>query len=502
MLAVVHIDALSVALLDELVAAGRMPALGDLRRRGSWHSLGTPAVHFPAAAYFSLHSGYPAGEHGLYFSFQWSPPEQRLRYRLDFGTPTTVWERLADSGRRSLVVDPYELGPPLRGSGLAVSGWQYRNILSLERWARPRGWVGPYERRLGRTPFMQEVFGRRSAGALRTVRRTLLTCSARVADLATEALGRERFDVAYVSLLAPHQAGHLFWDVSQLEIDDSSKERFEGTLALMYEEADRALGRIVGALPDGADVMVVSPLGMGPNASRIDLLGPMLQRVLAGGPAVVRREEQEAGDRIWRIRGTVPSPVRAGVARAMGAHLAREVTARLSTSGVDWSTTKAFLLPSDENGQIRLNLRGRERDGIVDPEDASAVLDEIADGLLSYRDFDGSVVIATADRTAGLYPGARHDLLPDLVLRWPDTPAWRVTGVRSDRYGEIRRRPGAGTGRNGAHTTEAWALVVPGRSRARTPAGAPQVSDVAATILASQGLVVEPAGEPLLDPAG
>ena len=238
----------------------------------------------------------------------------------------------------------------------------------------------------------------------------------------------------------------------------------------MYEEADRALGRILDALPESADVLVVAPLGMGPHRSLVDILGAMLERVLAGadGGADGRHE---SGDRIWRLRAAIPSPVRAGVARAIGGHLAREVTTRLSTSGVDWSTTRAFFLPSDETGQIRLNVRGREQRGIVDPAEADAVLDEIADGLATFRIDDGTPAVAAVDRTHTLYPGARSELLPDLIVRWPETPSWQVRAVHSERYGEVRRRS-ATTGRNGGHTEEAWALVVPGASRGRAPSRA------------------------------
>jgi predicted AlkP superfamily phosphohydrolase/phosphomutase len=182
----------------------------------------------------------------------------------------------------------------------------------------------------------------------------------------------------------------------------------------------------------------------------------------------------------------------------MGGGLAREVTARLSTSGVDWSATRAFLLPSDENGQIRLNLRGREREGIVDPAQADEVLTEIADGVLSFRHVDGSPVAASVDRADGFYSGSRAGLLPDLVIRWPAKLQSGVRSVHSDRYGDLVRDPRSGTGRNGAHTPDAWALVVPGRSRARSPGRPGRVTDVAATILATQGIEPEAGAEPLL----
>ena len=36
----------------------------------------------------------------------------------------------------------------------------------------------------------------------------------------------------------------------------------------------------------------------------------------------------------------------------------------------DWPNTKYFALPMDYNGYVRLNLKGREQQGCVDPGDA------------------------------------------------------------------------------------------------------------------------------------
>jgi predicted AlkP superfamily phosphohydrolase/phosphomutase len=496
MLAILHLDALSPTLLVQLMGEGRLPVLQELHRRGHRYELETPASHFPASTYFSMHSGLDVGDHGHHFSFQWSPHEQRVRHRHEFGAPTVAWERLAAVGKRSLVVDPYELTPPRTFAGRAISGWQLANILSLERWSVPNGWHRPYERQLGRSRLLQEVFGRRSVRLLRSLRRTLIGASARVADLNREVLRRERFDLVYLSLLAPHQAGHVFWDVAQLEVDDRTQAEFEGSLQLLYEEADRALGSMLDALPDDADLIVVSPLGMGPNTSRVDLLGEMLELVLGTS----REQKGEAGARIWRFRAAVPTEFRAAAARAMGGRLARELTARMSTSGIDWSEVRAFLLPSDENGLIRLNVRGREREGTVDPAAAPALLDELVAGLLTFRDIGGGAAIDGIDRSAELFPGPESHRLPDLVVRWSSAPSAAILGVESDRYGEVRRRAGGGTGRNGSHTADAWAVIVPGRSRARTTARPARVTDIAATVCALFDVAGDaPPGEPLLE---
>ena len=262
----------------------------------------------------------------------------------------------------------------------------------------------------------------------------------------------------------------------------------------VYAEVDRAIGRIVAALPDDADLMIISPVGMEINTSRADMLPEMLDAVLSP-----ERERSESSS-IWWLRASVPPGLRAAVAGALPDAVALDLTARLEMRGVDWSTTRAFAHPAENQGYIRLNLRGRERDGIVDVADAPALMDEIVEGLMTFRDLDGGEAVAGVARVGEHFGhGSRADLLPDLVVRWTDTAATKLDGVRSERYGTVMRR-GVGSGRSGNHTEgDAWALVVPGASRHADLRRAPRLEDVAATVAAVTGADrSQLVGEPLL----
>jgi predicted AlkP superfamily phosphohydrolase/phosphomutase len=244
-------------------------------------------------------------------------------------------------------------------------------------------------------------------------------------------------------------------------------------------------------------VIALSPLGMTANTSRADFLPGMLDAVLGGGRP--SRGTSRRGS-LWGIRGAVPTSWRASVAAALPDDLALALTARLELRGVDWERTRAFAVPSDTNGYVRLNLRGRERRGIVAPADADALLDEIVAGLTTFVDESGRPAVAEVVRTAeALAPGAGRDLLPDLVVRWDASPSSGLRRMSSPTYGEVVR-PGAGTGRSGNHDDEAWAVVCPGAARVRDPDRPLRLEDVAATALALLG--GDPAvtsGEPFLE---
>jgi predicted AlkP superfamily phosphohydrolase/phosphomutase len=81
---------------------------------------------------------------------------------------------------------------------------------------------------------------------------------------------------------------------------------------------------------------------------------------------------------------------------------------------VNWHETRAYGLGM--NG-LYLNLAGRERDGIVDPEQRDALLEELREKLLAVRDPEnGRPVIAEVDRTDKVYSGPNVSKAPDLIV--------------------------------------------------------------------------------------
>jgi predicted AlkP superfamily phosphohydrolase/phosphomutase len=503
MLAVLQFDSPSLPLLERLLDEGRLPALSDLRRRGRWELLAAPEAALASAVYHTLHSGTEVAEHGLYHTFQWSAPEQRLRFMEAFPKPETVWERLSRAGRRSLVVDPYVSWPPHPMAGVCLSGWQCRHRILLQRWSVPSGAYGHLQRRHGRAPVTEEILGPPSVSRLLNLTQRLLRTPNRVADAVADLLAGERFDFTWITLAPAHFGGHWLWDPMQLvtgQVDAKHRSKLESALQDIYVAVDAALARIVAALPEDADVIVLSPAGIGTNTSRSDMLPGMLGAVLANG-AEGHRSKSRRGSRIWRVRAALPTYARNAFSRLAPAGLNRELVARMYLQGIDWSQTKAFALPGDTSGLIRLNLRGRERSGIVDPGDAGALMEEIAAGLKTFHDPDGARSVEEIEQVQPQMVGARAGQLPDLLVRWSDRPSAGLAGVGSARFGDVARH-GAGTGWPGNHVDQAWALMVPGRSRVRELNRPPRLVDIAATACGRLGVDgTALAGEPMLEAA-
>ena len=501
MIAILQFDCVSLPHFHRLLNEGRLPALANLRARGHWVPLETPALQWEGATYFTLYSGKDVKEHGIYFPFLWSAADQRVRPQDDYPIPEAVWERLARSGKRSLVIDPYEGKPPKVMAGKALSGWQFKHKVTLRRWSIPQGLDRQLERRFGGPSLVEEVYGRPSVPYLARMRERLLAAPKRAVDVATALLAEEQFDLVWITLSACHIAGHWFLDPSRLPLDHSdqrTKAKLDATLGDAYAAVDEALSDILACLPPNTDLIVLSPSSMGPSASRTHVLPGMLQAVL-GGKGIGISEHKNSGNFLWRLRAAISPDLRASVARILPDDWAMQLTARLEMRGIDWAKTRAFMVPSGDCGFLRLNLSGRERDGIVDPQEADQLLEQIASGLLTFRDPDGTPAVKRVELvTQSAKERTLSNPLPDLIVHWSDQLPPHLAGAYSPQFGEVPSS-GWGSGRTGEHRDEAWALVIPGSAKRITPLKPPHIMDIVPTICSVLGVDREGlAGQPLL----
>jgi predicted AlkP superfamily phosphohydrolase/phosphomutase len=116
---------------------------------------------------------------------------------------------------------------------------------------------------------------------------------------------------------------------------------------------------------------------------------------------------------------------------------------------------RAFALPSYYDGRVRVNLRGRESRGCVDPAEYESVLDEVESLLRACRDpRTGEPLVQSVDRPAD-DPSTVSDEGADLIVHWHGTPF----GVEHDELGRIGPIPAR---RTGGHRSPYGAVFVTG----------------------------------------
>jgi len=498
----IGLDAAEPELVERWTADGTLPHLATLRQDGAYGRIRSSADWLVGSPWPTFYTGTHPGAHGFYHYLGWRPERmETVRPTPDWLPLTPFWRALGGDLRVIAVDLPLTYAPGPFG-GVEISGWATHDGL-VPPSAYPADLLTWAAREVGPSPRTDEEFVMQPVRRLLAQRDEQCAATQGLADLALALMRADPWDLCLVGFTATHRCGHKLWDETGVAGAVSPAERVEyaGALREVYRACDEAVGRLAEAAGPDALLIVFSLHGMGPNTCRTDVLPEMLRRVLArdsGAGQPVRRSG------LKRLRELVPNEWRHAVKRRLPASVQDRLTAFWRLGAVDWSRTRAFPLVADLQGYIRINLRGREAAGVVEPgADFDALCEEISDGLRTFVDADtGEPVVRDLARTDALYPGGeRLSALPDLLVQWAESPVYAQRGIASPRFGIIPMpAPGANpSGRSGNHRPDGFAVVCgPGVAAGSALAGG-HVLDLAPTVYDALGLAPPPhfSGRPL-----
>ncbi len=239
---------------------------------------------------------------------------------------------------------------------------------------------------------------------------------------------------------------HMFWWDTDEEHPTRSKEqarRYFDALKQLYAKMDGIVGRMLERFGDQATIMVMSDHGFANFKRQFNINS-------------------------WLRDNGYLYPV----------------DCKSLLSDADWTKTRAYGLGI--NG-LYLNLKGRERDGIVaDGAEREALLDELVGKLEAVRDIDGSGVIGKVYRADKVYNGDHTELAPDLIIGF--TRGYRASWTTC--LGNLDEEVLSDNKSAWCADHCADAAAVPGILFCNRPiaAQAPSLTDLAPTVLAEFGL--------------
>jgi predicted AlkP superfamily phosphohydrolase/phosphomutase len=353
-----------------------------------------------------------------------------------------------------------------------------------------------------------ELFGPQSGATLARLMAELREATTQMAEIGASLLERERWDLFTIVFGATHRGGHYLWDLSQIDtakLRPDQRHALERGLVEIYRATDAALGKVLERAAPDARALVFAVHGMGPNTTWADRCTEILGRIQSGGPTEAPRTGL-----LYSIKRRLPWRLVRTVTTRLPARVQGALVTLWSRRMFDWRTTRAFPLPMDHAGYLRINLRGREPSGIVEPgREYDMLCDELAEGFAGFRDLaTGRSIVRRVHRLrelAGADAPAR-DRLPDLVIEWADVSPVGSPGITSDRFGEMRWSPPGRlpSGRAGNHRSHGW-FVASGPGIARgTVEREYGIRDLVPTVRRWLDLPPDPAlpGRPIAEVAG
>src|SRR5262249_20571659 len=225
-----------------------------------------------------------------------------------------------------------------------------------------------------------------------------------------------------------HCIGHQQW-----HLHDHTHPRFDRTtleglgsnpVTHIYRELDTALGDMLARACDDTVVLVLLSHGMGPHYDGTHLLDTILSRI----DGFNRATGNDYNPRKLRNRvvASLPRALQES-ATAFAVPVIRHYLKRRSiipcseyASRKERARQSFFMEPNNfVYGGIRLNLKGREPAGCIQPQDADAVCKRLADDLLALVNVDaGGPVIRAVEPADRWYRRANDDTMPDLFIDW------------------------------------------------------------------------------------
>lgn len=469
---VLGIDAASPLLLRKWAASGNLPTIGTMMERGLSGSVEGVKGYFIGSTWPSFYTGLNPAGHGFHRIIQLRDGTYDFFRPLDdpddFGG-IPFWRLASQAGRRVAVLDVPLSRPEPEINGVQIIEWGGHDVVFGFETTPPElapevmAMVGEYpvptncdHRRKTPDEFEEFISGLESAIKKKT-------------RLTLDLLAREQWDLFMQVFTESHCAGHQCWHIHDPDHpahDPKLLDAVGDPLDRIYRALDRAVSEILEQVGD-AVVLLVSAHGMTYYRGAGFLLPEILHRLgvtnrpQAPTSAGLGGRLKKAVKPIWSV---LPTSVKTAVRRPRAGAVAGGRMPRLLA---DVAGSKCFPVANGHPvGGIRLNLVGREPQGVLRPgEEADAFCEELTQELRAIVDErTGQPLVADVYRTDTLYQGPRLGALPDLLVEWND----RVpTGTRAhaEGRGATIRATSASIGtvegansymRTGDHTPTGW----------------------------------------------
>lgn len=454
------------------MAEGHLPHLGRLLREGSAGVLRSTTHPLTPHAWATLVTGVNAARHGIWDFTERDESGYRLRFvNGSFRRAPAVWDRLTTKAHPSGLVGIPFTWPAPQIEGFSVAGFDA--AAREEGMTHPPELVTELARRYGSIELDNRFpLGKDGRVDLDIVRRA----ADQKVDLALWLAERFEPTLLFVVFMAADHIQHLCWT-------DWERDGAASPVAEVYRILDERVGRLLEWLGPERDVMVVSDHGAGPLHGVVNLnawlAGHGYLSYVGGGARLGRR----AIDTLFELRRYVPTGLRSVVKQRLPA-LRERAYEREEYSAIDWAGTQAFAYGSF--GNIVLNVRGREANGVVSAGDEyERIRAGIAEELLDLRGPDGERIVAAVHRREDLFEGPQLDKVPDLLVEF-DEYAWLGKGnlkSRSDSiWDRIEIEPGSEHSYVGSHRHEGL-VVLAGPSMQSGVKLSAGIQDVAPTLL-------------------
>jgi len=420
----IGLDGATFDLVDPWVNDGCLPNIKQIMSDGTRAPLRSVILPFSAQAWGSFMTGVNPGKHGIFgfkqkvvggYSFQ-LVNNRSLKAK-------TLWKVLSEMGKRVISVNIPMTYPPEEVNGIIIGGMDSPGLGS--------DFIFPPDMKRELLSVAKEYVIHLHVGAgyldtdpkRRKAIKGLLKMIEGREQAVLHLMENYDWDFFAVNFSATDQVQHHFWRYM------GHGNEFQHAIRTIYERVDEAIGKIAAKLDKETLLFVMSDHGAGPASDLVFFVDEWLKKngFLRFRSISPIRDLRRAitGFLLDSLSKKLSSRAKDSLMRRLPGLRARS-QGFVRRSLIDWSATKVY--SGEHPATLRVNLKGRDREGIVPSEEYEALRDDLIERLETLEDTaTGEKVIEKVYKREDLYVGEHLESAPDLVI-WPKDFAHQVKG--------------------------------------------------------------------------
>ncbi len=360
-----------------------LPNINKLMQNGVYARLDSPVPCLSATAWSSILTGKPPADTGI-FEYIQRKRDSYEEWRVISShslKEKTVWQILSDNGKESVACYPILSWPikPFKGSlisgSLTPSGKDVENVYPAELKKELEGMFG--EVPTADIPLFRDLSKEQIIEGVQKL-------TDKQIEVEKYLMKNKKWDMFFALIGLSDRMNHAFWrymDNKHRKYDPNSP--FKDALKNFYLYVDKKLGEFLQIVGEDTRVIVLSDHGITRLHTRVNLTD-------------------------WLIKEgymTLKQPI-------------TEKT-RFTFDMVDWSKTRVFAIGAYE-GQIFINLKGREPEGIVEQADYDSLLEEVIAKIAKISGDDGNKLETKFFRKKDHFNGKHFEEAPDAIIYFDD----------------------------------------------------------------------------------
>jgi predicted AlkP superfamily phosphohydrolase/phosphomutase len=419
---ILGLDGATFDLIQPWAAAGHLPVLDRLMRKGTWGDLESTYPPLTGPAWSSFMTGKSPASHSIFEFFRREPGTYRQTLNSQRNLDgETLWRLLSLEGKQVGIVGIPMTYPPEPVNGFLISG--LLTPAGRRDFTYPASLLKELETHLGSYRLRHdEKYRRNNPEPFIEEQYAILENNLQAALYLME---QKPWDLFMLHLLGTDRMQHEFWhlfDTDHPQHEPAERERLGHVVLDFFKAVDAGVGRLLQALDENVVILVMSDHGFGPAHKFINVNTWLLQQGLLRlklHPVtwlrylMFRLGLNYATAAQWTLRlGLGRKAIELGRARREG--LQRRMF--LSLDDVDWSRSRAYSMGNF--GQVYINVKGREPEGIVSPGgEYEKLLQDLTLSLKGLADPESeATVIERVLRREDVYDGPHAKDSPDLMF--------------------------------------------------------------------------------------